>query len=242
MTIPVVHCITNSVTVMRVYDALAAVGVSPILASDSAEAADVARRASALVLNCGSPSASRFDAMRGALDAAGGAGVPVVLDPVGCGATPWRTEPIRALAARGRIAVVRGNVAEVASLASLADGPALHGVTAAAAGIDTIERVAAEAARVLGTVVLVTGRGHDVLAGDNVARRLAVGAPMLADVVGGGDVLSALVGAFLARGLDPLEAAAEAHVAFAGAARHAGMTGPGSFWPAFIDALAASRG
>ncbi len=242
MTMPVVHCITNSVTVMRVYDALAAVGVSPILASDGAEAADVARRAGALVLNCGNPSASRFDAIRSALDTAGAAGVPVVLDPVGCGLTPWRTGPIRAIAARGPIAVVRGNVAEVASLASLADGPALHGVTAAAAGIDTIERVAADASRALGTVILVTGRGHDVLAGDNVSRRLAVGAAMLGNVIGGGDVLSALIGAFLARGLRPIEAAAEAHAAFASAARRAGTAGPGSFWPAFIDALAAPRG
>ncbi|HZP95921.1 MAG TPA: hydroxyethylthiazole kinase [Candidatus Limnocylindria bacterium] len=238
MSAPVVHCITNTVTSARVADALASLGIAPILASDIAEAADVARRASALVLNCGTPTAARFDAMRAAADAASAAGVPIVLDPVGCGATRWRTDRIRGIAAARRIAVVRGNVAEVASLASLPSGPVLHGVTAARADPETVERVAVDASQALGTIVLATGHGHDVIAGDDVALRVQVGVDVLGQVVGAGDVLSALVGAFLARGRGPRDAATDAHAAFASSARSARACGPGSFWPAFIDALA----
>ncbi len=238
MSTPVVHCITNTVTSERVADALAALGVAPVLGTDRAEAAEVARRAAALVLNCGTPTDERFEAMRTAASAAHAAGVPIVLDPVGCGATPWRTEQIRTLASGHRVTVVRGNVAEVAALASLEDAPRLHGVTAAAADLATIERVAADASHHLGAVVLATGRGHDVLANDNVTRTLELGVEILGRVVGAGDVLTAIVGAFLARRRPAIDAASAAHATFAAAARAAGTRGPGSFWPSFIDALA----
>lgn len=237
MSTKVVHCLTNTVTRARVADALAAIGVQPILAEDAAEVADVARRSDALLLNCGTPTEDRFAAMRAAADAARAAGVPVVLDPVGCGASAWRTERIRALMTAG-IRVVRGNVAEVASLASLAGAPALRGVSAPSVDADVTLRTGADASRALGTVVLVTGRGTDALAEKGEARPLTVAGDVLARVVGAGDVLSALVAAFCACGRAPLAAAAEAHATFAGAARAASVHGPGSFWPAFVDALA----
>lgn len=236
MSARVVHCITNAVTRSRVADALAAVGVQPILAAAAEEVADVARSADAVLLNTGTPSMERFAAMRAAADAARAARVPVVLDPVGCGVSAWRTERIRSLLATP-LAVVRGNVAEVASLAAIAGPAHLRGVSASAVDAEEVERIARAASGTLGTVVLATGRGNDTLAGAGIARRLTVAGDVLSRVVGAGDVLSALIAAFLARGREPLDAAAEAHAAFAAAVRSAGVRGPGSFWPAFLDAL-----
>lgn len=239
MTKPVVHCITNVVTAGRVADALAAAGAQPILASASDEVAEVARRADALVLNCGTPTTARFAAMRAAAEAARGRRTPIVLDPVGCGASAWRTRCIRELAAVALPSVVRGNAAEVSSLADLDEGPALRGVRSSEAGTKTLERIACAASAALRTAVLVTGRGNDVAVDGGAVRRLTVQADVLGHVVGAGDVLSALVGAFLARGRAPLAAALEAHAAFAAAVRDVGTRGPGGFWPAFLDALAA---
>ena len=232
------HCITNAVTRARVSDALAAIGMQPILAASAEEVADVASGADALLLNSGTPSAERFAAMRAAAEAARRADVPVVLDPVGCGASAWRTEHIRSLAAM-RVDVVRGNVAEVGALASIAGTPTLRGVSALAVDADVVERIATEAARRLQVVVLATGRGHDTVAGGTMARRCVVAGDVLSRVVGAGDVLSALIAAFLARGRAPFDAALEAHAAFAAAVGGAGVRGPGSFWPAFLDALVA---
>lgn len=235
----IVHCITNVVTATRVADALAAIAVSPILASAPEEVGEIAAGAGALVLNCGTPTRERFAAMRAAAGSARDAGVPIVLDPVGCGASAWRTAAIRELARSAAPAVVRGNVAEVAALARIAEPPALSGVRAEPVDTDTLERVAGSASLTLSTVALVTGRGTDIVAARAETRRVEVDADTLDRVVGAGDILSALVGAFLARRRAPLAAALQAHAAFAAAASAARPRGPGSFWPAFLDALAA---
>lgn len=239
---PVVHCITNTVTATRVADAVAAMGASPILASAMDEVADIARAADALVLNCGTPSVERFAAMRAAAAAAHAAGRPIVLDPVGCGASVWRTACIRELARGAAPHVVRGNAAEVAALAEIA-GPALRGVRSDDADrslvhvMAVIAVIARSAAGALRTVVLATGPGSDALSDGTTDHALAVEVPALAHVVGAGDVLSALIGVFLARGHAPLDAVIAAHASFAAAARATSGSGPGSFWPAFTDAL-----
>ena len=239
MSGPVIHCITNTVTATRVADALVALGAEPIFAGAPDEVADIAARADGLVLNCGTPSAERFAALRAAGLAACGAARPIVLDPVGCGASAWRTRHIRDLASETAPTIVRGNVAEVAALAALAGGPVLRGVRSDAAGPADLVRVATAASVGLRAVVLATDRGTDIAADGGAAEPLTVHVPVLAMVVGAGDVLSAMVGTFLARGGTPLAAALAAHAAFAAAARDAGTAGPGGFWAAFIDALAA---
>lgn len=238
MSRPVVHCITNAVTAARVADALAAAGADPILASGPEEVATIAAAADAVVLNCGTPSNERFAALGAAAAAARAAGRPLVLDPVGCGASPWRTAAIRALAAATPGAVVRGNAAEIAALAGRA-GPALGGVRSLAAGPAELQALARAAHARFGGAVLVTGAGTDVLADPTGVCELAVDATVLGRVVGGGDVLSALVGAWLGRGLDAAAAVRGAHAAFAAAAAGAATRGPGGFWPAFLDGLAA---
>lgn len=232
----VVHCITNAVTAQRVADALAALGMQPIMASAVDEVAEVTRRSHALVLNCGTPTSERFDAMRAAAIEARAGAIPVVLDPVGCGGTEWRTRRIRQLGRDAAPAVVRGNAAEVAALADVA-GPDLHGTRSDDPGGSVIA-LARAASAALETVVLATGHGCDAVARGETVRPLSVDAPVLDRVIGGGDVLSAIIGAFLARGSEPLAATIGAHRAFAAAARDAAAAGPGTFWPAFLDRLA----
>lgn len=172
---PLVHCLTNTVTVGRVADALAALGALPVMASAPEEAADMVLHAQALVLNLGTPTRDRWEACRAAGQRARERGLPVVLDPVGCGATTWRTRQARALVHAVPPDVVRGNVPEVAALAGLdAAGVALRGVTAEETRDDRDAQawLAREASGALGgAVVVVTSRAATVVAD---SRRVAV--------------------------------------------------------------------
>lgn len=239
---PLVHCLTNGVTAGRVADALAAVGALPIMASAEEETEEITAAADALLLNCGTPSEARWRAMRVAARVAAGRGIPVVLDPVGCASSAWRLARARELAAMTR-PIVRGNAAEVAALAQIPSPARARGVTAVGSTPAETERVAAEAARALGTTVLVTG-ALDALADHRMrvaSDRSASGAA--ASVVGLGDVLGALVAACAAVVAGRFDAAWCARTLVAEAARRAGAggAGPGSFWAAFLDALGAAR-
>jgi hydroxyethylthiazole kinase len=241
---PVIHCLTNEVTVGRVADALAAIGARPVMASAEAEAADMVEQAGCLVLNLGTPTPERWRAARAAGERARARLVPVVVDPVGCGATPWRTAEARALVQAVRPDLIRGNAAEVAALAGVAVAwTRLRGVTAEAdeAGgeAERLGQLADEVARALGTVVVVTGRVNAVADGQ---RRVGhtTDVPLLTDVVGGGDVLTALIGACRAVEGDSLTAALAGLTLFSEAALAAAeqARGVGSFWVHFLDMLA----
>ncbi len=239
---PLVHCITNDVTVGRVADAIAAIGAVPVMASAPEESADVAAQAQALVLNLGTPSGPRWLAARAAGAGARDAGVPVVLDPVGCGATPWRTRQVRDLHAAVQPDIVRGNPPEIAALAHLpAGGWVLRGVAADETGagdVAQLVQLAQAASRVLGSVAVVTGPSDAVSDGRRV-ETFAGGAKALAGLVGAGDVLSALVGVCRAVVPDSYTACLVAVRLFAAAGRAAARSasGPGTLWPRLLDAL-----
>jgi hydroxyethylthiazole kinase len=199
------------------------------------EVEEMARAASAVVLNIGTLSDEWIDAMTRAGLAANKAGVPVVLDPVGAGATTYRTETARALVEDLELAVVRGNSAEIATLAGRE--AEIRGVEAVGGGAGP--ELALQAAQALGCVVAATGPVDHVSDGSRVLA-IANGHELLASVTGTGCMSTAVTGCFLAVRPDgPLEAAAEALVAFgvAGedAASHAAK--PGSFHVALYDAL-----
>jgi hydroxyethylthiazole kinase len=244
---PVVHCITNLVTIGRVADALAALGARPVMASAPEEAAGMVRHAQALVLNLGTPSAERWQAARWAGVRASELEVPVIVDPVGCGTTDWRTEQCRALVRGIRVAVVRGNVPEVAALAELETPVGVKGV-----GVTAEEEIgdrsqplidlAQQAARTLGACVMMTGRVNTISDGRQT-RQQASDIPALEGLVGAGDVLTAVIAAGCAVEDDPMSAASAGLALFTAAARQAsaGARGPGSFWMAFLDALGVSH-
>jgi hydroxyethylthiazole kinase len=166
--------------------------------------------------------------------AANRAGVPVVLDPVGAGATSYRTETSRRLLGELDIAVLRGNSAEVATLAGQA--AEIRGVEAVGgAGGPELAR---EAARKLGCVASVTGAVDHVSDGERTIS-VSNGHELLGTVTGTGCMSTAITGCFLGVRADPLEAAAEALVAFGIAGEEAAKKakGPGSFHVGLYDAL-----
>ena len=235
---PLVHQITNYVVMNETANATLALGALPVMAHAPEEVEEMVGLASALVLNIGTLSEHWIEAMLIAGRAAGARGIPVVLDPVGAGATAYRTDTARRILDQVDVTVLRGNAGEVATLVG-ADAE-VRGVESIASGLEPAQ-LARQAAEQLGLVASVTGPADHVSDGD---RTLAVanGHPLLAAVTGTGCISSALTGCFLAaKPGEPLEAAAEALAALGVAAEDAaaGAEGPGTFHARLYDALAA---
>jgi len=194
------------------------------------------RLASSLVINIGTLSEPWVESMLLAGGAATARGIPVVLDPVGAGATAYRTATARRILDVVDVTVLRGNAGEVATLVGAQ--AEVRGVESIVAGLDPAD-LAREASRRLGVVASVTGPVDHVSDGDRVLA-VANGVSLLAAVTGTGCMSSALTGCFLAAKPDePLEAAAEALAALGVAAEVAaeGAGGPGTFHARLYDAL-----
>lgn len=236
---PLVHNITNIVVANFSANGLLALGASPFMADAHEEVADIAAMAGAVVLNIGTLNDYAINAMVLAGKSANLHKVPLVLDPVGAGATAYRSEVTQKLVREMQITVLRGNVAEVANVAG--DSWASKGVDAGEGDGDIIA-LAQKAALKLGCTVIITGK-EDVITDGTRTRIVGNGHPILTKVTGTGCLLSAVVGAFLAvSGGDWLEASAEA-LSFYGvaaeiAAEAAALQGPGSFQTAFLNQLA----
>ena len=234
---PLVHSITNYVVMNETANAILALGALPVMAHAREEVAEMVGLAGALVLNIGTLSESWVDAMLLAGRAANERGVPVVLDPVGAGATAYRTETARRLLDELDVAVLRGNAGEVATLVGVA--AEVRGVESVGAGGNPAE-LARQAALTLGLVASVTGPVDHVSDGERTAA-VANGHALLASITGTGCMSTALTGCYLAANDDPFEAAVEALVAFGVAGEDAAVEakGPGSFHVGLYDALAA---
>jgi len=237
-TKPLVHQITNYVVMNETANATLALGALPVMAHALEEVEEMVGLASALVLNIGTLSAPWIESMLRAGKAASACGIPVVLDPVGAGATRLRTDTALRLLDAVDVTVLRGNAGEVATLV---------GVEAEVRGVESIgsaaspAELARQAARRFRCVASVTGPVDHVSDGDGSVA-VANGHELLATVSGTGCMSSALTGCFLAgKPDDPLAAAAEALVAFGVAGEDAaeGARGPGSFHVGLYDALAA---
>jgi hydroxyethylthiazole kinase len=234
---PLVHNITNYVVMNETANAILALGALPVMAHAREEVEEMVGLAGALVLNIGTLSEGWIEAMLAAGAAANARGVPVVLDPVGAGATRYRTETAKRILDTIDVAVLRGNAGEVATLVGVE--AEVRGVESVGAGGDPAD-LARDAARTLGLVASVTGAVDHVSDGDRSAA-VANGHELLAAITGTGCMSTAMTGCFLAARDDPFEAAAEALVAFGVAGEDAavGARGPGSFHVALYDALAA---
>ena len=235
---PLVHQITNYVVMNETANATLALGALPVMAHAREEVEEMVGLAGALVLNIGTLSPHWVEAMLLAGKAANERGVPVVLDPVGAGATRYRTDTARRILDEVNVAVLRGNQGEVATLV---------GVEAEVRGVESIgvaeeaAELARAAARNLSLVASVTGPVDHVSDGRAVLA-VANGHELLASVTGTGCMSSAITGCFLAvKPEAPLDAAAEALSAFGVAAEDAAAEarGPGSFHVALYDSLAA---
>lgn len=237
--VPLVHCITNYVTVNDVANALLACGGSPIMADDIGEVAEIASISDALVLNIGTLNERTVKSMILAGETANKKGIPVVLDPVGAGASALRNRAVEELTARVRFAVIRGNLSEVSFVA---------GLDVNTRGVDSSESdskndavaVAKAVSAAFGCTVAVTGATDVVTDGKRVAK-IANGVPQMGKVTGTGCMLSAVIGAYVGANEDCFAAtvAAVCSMGLAGerAKERFDTFGPGSFHIGIIDAL-----
>ncbi|OWA36520.1 hydroxyethylthiazole kinase [Saccharibacillus sp. O16] len=238
---PLVHNITNIVVAPFTANGLLALGASPFMADALEEVAEVARMASAVVLNIGTLDDKTVQAIRIAGKSANSHGVPVVLDPVGAGATAYRTEVVQMLTSELRLSVLRGNVAEVANV--VGEQWKIKGVDAGEGEGDRVG-IAERAARKLGCLVVVTGK-EDVITDGQTTYLASNGHELLTQVTGTGCLLSAVIGAFAAvaePGSDTIKSVVEA-LAFYGlaaeiAAERTAPYGPGSFQIELLNQLA----
>jgi hydroxyethylthiazole kinase len=247
-TSPLVHCMTNYVTVNDVANALLAVGASPIMSDDIDDIRDITTISSVLVINIGTLNARTIASMLEAGKIANAKGTPVILDPVGAGASQLRNDTTRALLDQVHVAAVRGNISELGFIA---------GLQVATKGVDAAEEdtekdaaaIATTVATTYRTVAAVTG-AVDVIATGSRVLRLGNGTPVLKNVTGTGCMTSALVGAAVAATRARRGSASDENdlVAVAAAVSLMGIAGEiaqerscdqgtGSFHVALIDAL-----
>jgi hydroxyethylthiazole kinase len=232
---PLVHNITNYVVMNSTANALLALGASPVMAHAVEEVEEMVGLASALVLNIGTLSKPWIEAMLLAGRAAKRKGIPVVLDPVGCGATRMRTETALRILKEAQPAILRGNGSEIRAL--FHSEWATKGVDSRHSAEDALEAAQGLSIR-FGCSVSVSGPVDFVIHGDSVIR-VANGHPLMPRVTGMGCAASALTGAFAAVNRSPLHAAAHAMavMGIAGEMAAEEAQGPGSFQVRFLDAL-----
>lgn len=234
---PLVHCVSNIVSANDCANLLLTVGASPMMALAEEEMAEIAAISAACVLNTGTPDAQRFRACALRGEWANRLRQPIVLDPVGVGASTWRMENVRALLERFRPNIVRVNLSEARALIGLR-GDEL-GVDSQSGTADEAARHACALARQLKTTVLLSG-AIDVASDGDRSLRIAGGSPMTSAVTGSGCMLSALCGAFAAVEADSFHAAAMASAFWKDCAeqahRRAAALGSLSFRSAMIDA------
>ncbi|MEO9337598.1 hydroxyethylthiazole kinase [Mesorhizobium sp. SB112] len=205
---PRVHCLMNGVVPKFVADGLTVIGAVPSMTSSADEIEAFAGRADALLVNLGTLDAGRRNVIALALDVVRPKGTPWIVDPAHCDASPDRSRYAQSLVAQGAF-VLRANAAEMAAIGEI-DGP----------------------------VVVETGATDKVRGGAN-AVSISNGHPWLAEVTGTGCVSGAIIAAFLAVEPDPFKASVAATLTVAIAAEIAAplVRGPGSFEPAWLDAL-----
>lgn len=232
---PVVHSITNYVVMNNTANALLALGASPVMAHAEEEMDEMVGIASALVINIGTLSPAWVRAMLRAAEAARTRKIPIVLDPVGAGATAYRTKTARELIRAVPPEIIRGNASEIMALLDTATRT--KGVDSAASSDDAVA-LGRELHAKCGAAVCISGETDYTIGPAGVVRGRN-GHVMMTRVTGLGCTATALCGAFAAVVADPTAAAASA-MAVMGIAGEIGVAksqGPGSLQVHFLDAL-----
>jgi hydroxyethylthiazole kinase len=232
---PLVHNITNSVVMNFTANAILAMGALPVMADAENEVEEIVAVADALVLNIGTLTEGRIGSMIKAAQKASEQRTPIVFDPVGVGATRFRTETAKNIIDTTPISVIRGNASEILSLRHKASQP--KGV-ASAHTVDEATPTAKIIAKELNTIVAITG--HVDMVTDGLREiRISNGHPLMSYLTGTGCASSAAIGAFLAVENDALRATAMALAFFgiAGEAASKNASAPGTFMGCLIDAL-----
>ncbi len=233
-TNPLIHNISNLVVLPITANLLLALGASPLMAHAQEELTDILKLANALVLNIGTLDKQWVKAMLKAQKIALRFKIPIVLDPVGAGASRYRTKTAKKILARG-VTLIRGNASEIM---------ALQDATIKTKGVDSTQTsnealaAAQQIAEKYKCVVAVSGK-IDRIVSANQQVMLDFGTPLLTKVVGMGCSLTAIIASFLAVNSDPFLACAHAMALFSMAGELAAQKaqGPGSFYADLLDTL-----
>lgn len=232
---PLIHNITNFVVMNSTANVLLAAGASPVMAHAENEVEEMASLAGALVLNIGTLTDIWVESMLKAGRRCSELGTPIILDPVGAGATALRTMTARRIIEETSVSIIRGNSSEILALRD--ENSATRGVDSLHT-VDEAAETAVTLALELGTTLAITGPVDLVTDGRRVLR-VANGHPLMQYVTGTGCAATALIAAFAAVDKDPVTATATALAYFGLAGEKAGATanGPGSFMVNLLDAL-----
>lgn len=233
---PLIHCITNHVVSNFQANGLLAFGASPVMGDEEQEVAELTGQADALSLNIGTITERSLKSMILAGNAAMAKGIPIVLDPVGAGATSYRLEAVKHLLEQLDITLLRCNAGELAAIAG-ADWRA-RGVDAGEGEGDMAE-LAKHVAFTYNTLVAVTGRVDIVTDGESM-EFVTAGHPLMASVTGMGCLLSSVLAAYLTdREEEPVEAVAKGLQYYGNAGARAAKIAlsPGTFQMTFLDEL-----
>jgi len=236
---PLVHHITNYVTVNDCANITIATGAAPVMADAPEEVCEMVTCAGALVLNIGTLNKDQIESMLLAGGMANDRRIPVILDPVGAGATCFRTKSAQRLLDELKITVLKGNAGEIGTLA---------GTEATVRGVDSygvtgnLEKIARNFAKRTGMTVVVSGATDIVTDGSRILL-VENGHPIMGSISGTGCMAASVIGAFVSVTDDPVIASAAALAAFgiAGEKAAAGARGPGSFKTALFDEMAALK-
>ncbi len=240
---PLVHFITNYVTVNDCANICLAIGGSPIMADAIEEACDITSIASSLVINIGTLNKRTVDSMIAAGIKANGCGIPVVLDPVGAGASAFRNEAVKLLLKQVKFSVIRGNLSEIRYL--LEGSGNTKGVDAS---VDDMSQsstlIAKRSAKRFDCVVAITGKTDTISDGQRVLC-IDNGHEELANITGTGCMCTALIGAFCGAASDMLSSAV-AGIACMGIAGEiayglSSNQGLGSFRTSIMDVISRLR-
>ncbi len=232
---PLVHNITNFVVMNNTANALLAIGASPVMAHAKEEVEEMVNIASSLVINIGTLSPGWVEAMILAGKRANERGIPVVFDPVGAGATSYRTDVCKKIIEQCRPTVIRGNASEIMALVN--SSITTKGVDSSATSNEALE-YAKLLAQTTGAVVTISGPIDYITNGVDVAE-VTFGSTKMAIVTGLGCTATALTGAFVGVNSNDFMAAAHAMVLMGAAGQLAAeySKGNGSLQINFLDEL-----
>lgn len=197
---PLVHSITNYVTVNDCANIILACGASPIMADDISEVSDITSICSSLVINIGTLNERTIESMIAAGKRANELNHPVVLDPVGAGASKLRNQTVMRLLKEVKFSVIRGNISEIkfvstgCSTTQGVDANASDAVTSE--NIDSVIDFAKSLSKSTGAVIAITG-ATDIVANSEKAYIISNGHPMMSRVTGTGCMLTAVIGSFI---------------------------------------------
>lgn len=233
---PLVHHITNFVAMPEQAHATLAIGASPVMALYPEESGDMCSIADALLINIGIPSAEFLLAMKKAMETANKKSIPILLDPVGYGATPYRNYVVDTLLREYKVSVIKGNSGEIMALAG--NLGMIRGVDAVGNTNLELKEIVKTLSNKFNAIVIATGEEDFISNGEEVFS-VKGGSRMLRNITGSGCIAGSIISAVLGIREDPLIASITGLIAFKVSAKRAeeNSRGPGSFRLHLFDEL-----